>query len=117
MPGSCRLLDRDHRTDLAEAITTAHTSVTGAPRGFVNVVFVEYEPSVFFIGGRPHAVSVISGNVRAGRDRATRGELLSRLSDAWVAITGQDARSVLIGLNEMDSTSIMEAGLIMSAPR
>ncbi|MFE9320650.1 tautomerase family protein [Nocardia sp. NPDC052278] len=111
-----RSLAEDHRAELAEAITAIHTSVTGAPRGFVNVVFVEYEPSAFFTAGKPNTVSVISGNIRAGRDRTSRAELLTRLSAAWTAITGQDARSLLLGLNEMDPTSIMEAGLIMPAP-
>lgn len=109
-------LDADCRAALAEAITTVHASVTGAPRGFVNVVFIEYEPSAYFTAGRPNTVSVIGGTIRAGRDRATRAELLTRLSDAWMAITGQDARSVMIGLTEVDPTSIMEAGLIMPAP-
>jgi len=109
-------LDADRRAALAEAITTVHTAVTGAPRGFVNVVFTEYEPSAFFTAGRPHTVSVIGGTIRAGRDRATRAELLTRLSEAWTVITGQDARSLLVGLNEIDPTSIMEAGLIMPAP-
>src|SRR6185312_2272304 len=109
-------LTADHRVALAEAITSVHVSVTGAPRGFVNVVFLEYEPSAFFTAGRPNTVSVIGGTIRAGRDRATRAELLTRLSEAWVAITSQDARLVMIGLNEIDPTSIMEAGLIMPAP-
>jgi phenylpyruvate tautomerase PptA (4-oxalocrotonate tautomerase family) len=109
-------LDADRRARLAEAITTVHTSVTDAPRGFVNVVFVEYDPSAYFTAGRPNAVSVIVASIRSGRDRATRAELLTQLSHAWIAITGQDARSVLIGLNEIDPTSIMEAGLIMPAP-
>jgi phenylpyruvate tautomerase PptA (4-oxalocrotonate tautomerase family) len=93
-----------------------HTSVTGAHRGFVNVVFTEYEPTAYFTAGVPNEASVISGTIRAGRDRATRAELLTQLCEAWIAITGQDARSLLIGLNEVDPTSIMEAGLIMPAP-
>jgi phenylpyruvate tautomerase PptA (4-oxalocrotonate tautomerase family) len=109
-------LNADLRAGLANAVTTVHVSVTGAPRGFVNVVFVEYEPSAFFTAGRPNAVSVIAGTIRAGRDRATRAELLTRLSEAWLAITGGDARNLIIGLNEIDPTSIMEAGLIMPAP-
>lgn len=109
-------LNHELRAELAEAITTAHTSVTGAPRGFVNVVFTEYEPSAFFTAGRPNAVSVIGGTIRAGRDRATRADLLMRLSEAWTAISGQDFRSLLVGLTEVDPTSIMEAGLIMPAP-
>src|SRR5438445_9653573 len=59
-------------------------------------------PSAFFSAGRPHTVSVIGGTIRAGRDRATRAELLTRLSEARTAITGQDARSLVVGLNEID---------------
>ncbi|MEB3371379.1 tautomerase family protein [Saccharopolyspora mangrovi] len=109
-------LDADRHAELAEAITTIHSSVTGAPRGLVHVVFTEYEPSAFFTAGRPNTVSVISGAIRAGRDRAARAELLTRLSEAWTAITGQHPRSLVVGLNEIDPTSIMEAGLIMPAP-
>lgn len=109
-------LNHELRADLAEAITTVHTSVTGAPRGFVNVVFTEYEPSAFFTAGKPNAVSVIGGTIRSGRDREARAELLTRLSEAWTEITGQEAQSLLVGLTEVDPTSIMEAGLIMPAP-
>jgi phenylpyruvate tautomerase PptA (4-oxalocrotonate tautomerase family) len=109
-------LDADRRAELAEAITAVHTSVTGAPRGFINVVFLEYESSAYFTAGRPNDMSVISGNIRTGRDRATRTELLTRLSDAWIEITGQDARSLVLGLSELYPTSTMEAGLIMPAP-
>ena len=109
-------LRAEQRADLAEAITTVHCTVTGAPRGFVNVVFLEYAPSTFFTAGTPNAVSAISGNIRAGRDRASRADLINRLLEAWTQITGHDRRDVLLGLNEVDPTSIMEAGLIMPAP-
>ena len=66
--------------------------------------------------GKPNRCSVIGGSIRAGRDRETRARLLTDLSQAWVSITGQDARSILIALNDVDPTSIMEAGLIMPAP-
>ncbi len=106
----------DTRAALAEAITDVHSTVTGAPRGFVNVLFVEYDPAAYFTAGKPNACSVINGNIRAGRDRETRARLLTELSRSWLSITGQDARSLLIGLNDVDPTSIMEAGLIMPAP-
>jgi phenylpyruvate tautomerase PptA (4-oxalocrotonate tautomerase family) len=109
-------LDDDRRASIAGAVTDIHSSVTGAPRGFIHVVFVEYEPSAFFTAGKPHAVSVISGTIRAGRDQATRAALLTQLSEAWTAITGQDVRDLVLGLSEVDATSIMEAGLIMPAP-
>lgn len=50
--------------------TTIHTSVTGAPRGFVNVVFTESTQSAFFTAGKPNTVSIISGTIRVGRDRS-----------------------------------------------
>ena len=46
-------LDADTRASLAEAITTVHTSVISVPRIFVNVVFIEYDPTAYFTGGRP----------------------------------------------------------------
>jgi phenylpyruvate tautomerase PptA (4-oxalocrotonate tautomerase family) len=109
-------LSADDRSALAEAITEIHCNVTGAPRGFVNVLFVEYDPATYFTAGKPHKCSVIGASIRAGRDRETRARLLTELSQAWVSITGQDPRSILIALNDVDPTSIMEAGLIMPAP-
>jgi phenylpyruvate tautomerase PptA (4-oxalocrotonate tautomerase family) len=109
-------LSADHRSALAEAITEIHCDVTGAPRGFVNVLFVEYDPATYFTAGKPNKCSVIGASIRAGRDRETRARLLTELSQAWVSITGQDPRSILIALNDVDPTSIMEAGLIMPAP-
>jgi phenylpyruvate tautomerase PptA (4-oxalocrotonate tautomerase family) len=109
-------LNADTRATLAEAITEIHSTVTGAPRGFVNVLFAEYQPGTYFTAGKPNTCSAINGSIRAGRDRETRARLLTELSQAWVSITGQDARSLLIGLNDVDPTSIMEAGLIMPAP-
>jgi phenylpyruvate tautomerase PptA (4-oxalocrotonate tautomerase family) len=104
------------RAAAAEAITEAHCAVTSAPRGFVRVIFVEYSANAYFTAGRPDNGSVILGNIRAGRDRATRAELLDRLAHAWTSTTGQDIRTVVLGLNDIDPTSAMEAGLIMPAP-
>lgn len=106
------------REELARAITEVHVLTTGAPRQFVNVLFTEYKAGTCFVAGRPdlNALSVISGTIRAGRDRETRARLLTGLSQAWTSITGTSARNLLLGLVEVDATSTMEAGLIMPAP-
>jgi phenylpyruvate tautomerase PptA (4-oxalocrotonate tautomerase family) len=109
-------LDADTRTALAEAITTAHCSVTSISPGFVDVVFTEYEPTAYFRAGRPNPVSVISGEVRPGHHPDVRGELLTRLCESWSAITGQEKRQILVSVKEVDPTSVMEAGLMMPAP-
>src|ERR1700751_2170750 len=85
-------LNADTRAAIAEAITDIHSSVTGAPRGFVNVVFLEYEPGTYFTAGKPHACSAINGTIRAGRDRETRARLRTELLRAWVVVTGQEGR-------------------------
>ena len=64
-------LDADTRAAAAEAITTVHSAVIGVAREFVNVVFTEYDPTVFYTAGRPH---VLDMRARWGRtlDRAIR---------------------------------------------
>jgi len=61
-------LDADTRAAAAEAITTVHAAVIGVPREFVNVVFTEYDPTAFYTAGRPNAVSVMQGTLRAGHE-------------------------------------------------
>jgi phenylpyruvate tautomerase PptA (4-oxalocrotonate tautomerase family) len=106
-------LDADTRAALAEAITTVHASVTSVPRVFVNVVFLEYEPTAYFTGGRPNTVSSITAAIRAGFDSAVRNELLTRLSESWSSITGQDTRRITVSLDEVDASSRMEGGMIL----
>ena len=108
-------LDADTRGALAEAIATVHASVIGVPRGFVNVVFTEYEPTSYYTGGPPNTQSVITATIRVGWDSATRGELLTRLSASWSSITGQKSHQTMFYLNEIDPTSAMEAGMLMPA--
>jgi phenylpyruvate tautomerase PptA (4-oxalocrotonate tautomerase family) len=109
-------LDDAKRFAIVDEFTKIHTEVTGAPRHFVNVNFSEYADGRMFTGGKPRNTSIVYGFVRAGRTREVRAELLERLSEAWCRITGQDARMLVLGLIELESTSVMEAGLIMPAP-
>jgi phenylpyruvate tautomerase PptA (4-oxalocrotonate tautomerase family) len=106
-------VDADTRASLAEAITTVHTSVISVPRIFVNVVFMEYDPTAYFTGGRRATVSSITATIRAGFDDAVRSELLTRLCDSWSSVTGQDRRRVTVSLDEVDASSRMEGGMIL----
>jgi phenylpyruvate tautomerase PptA (4-oxalocrotonate tautomerase family) len=106
-------VDVDTRAALADVITTVHSAVIGVPRTFVNVVFTEYDPTAFFTAGRPNAVSVINGTLRAGHDSTVRGELLTRLSTSWSSVTGHQSHQILVYLNEVDPGSHMEAGIMV----
>jgi phenylpyruvate tautomerase PptA (4-oxalocrotonate tautomerase family) len=106
-------LDADTRAALAEAITSVHAAVISVPRGFVNVVFTEYEPTAFYTSAKPNTVWVINGTIRAGHDPWMRGELLTRLSTSWCSITGHQPHQLLLILNEVDAGSSMEAGMML----
>jgi phenylpyruvate tautomerase PptA (4-oxalocrotonate tautomerase family) len=109
-------LDADTRAALAEEITTIHCSVITASPMFVNVVFTEYEPTAYYVAGQPGTRSVISATIRAGFDSVTRGDLLTRLSQAWSRITGEDIRHTMVYIDETDPASMMEAGLLAPVP-
>jgi phenylpyruvate tautomerase PptA (4-oxalocrotonate tautomerase family) len=76
-------------------------------------VFIEYDPTAYFTGGRRATVSSITATIREGFDDAVRSELLTRLCDSWSSITGQDRRRVTVSLDEVDTSSRMEGGMIL----
>ena len=106
-------LDADTRAALAEAITTVHASAFSVPPILVDVVFIEYDPTAYFTGGRPNTVSSIATTIRAGFDSAMRGELLTRLCESWSSITGQDTRRIMVAVDEGDASSRMQGGMML----
>jgi phenylpyruvate tautomerase PptA (4-oxalocrotonate tautomerase family) len=110
------LLRDDSRARIAEEITRLHTEATGAPAAFVNVLFLERPPGIYFTAGKPSQNSLIVGEIRQGRDLATRQALLNSLSQMWTRLTGQDAAQLLVALKETPSENVMEAGLIFPPP-
>jgi phenylpyruvate tautomerase PptA (4-oxalocrotonate tautomerase family) len=111
------LLDESKRADIAEEITRIHCEATGAPRMFVNVVFQDMPNNKIFANGRPSNHSVMFGDIRAGRDLATRQSVLRELSQMWTRVTGQPEGELLVTLRENLSENAMEAGLIFPQPR
>jgi hypothetical protein len=76
-------------------------------------VFIEYEPTAYFTGGRPAAVASITATIRAGFDDALRSELLTRLPEPWSSITGHYRRRITVSLDEIDASSRMGGGMIL----
>ena len=109
------LLTTSARTEIAEEITRIHCNATGAPRSFVNVLFLEAPQGAYFTGGQPSGHSLIFGQIRDGRDLETRQMMLRDLSEMWTRLTGQTEAELIVALNESKSENIMEAGLIFPA--
>lgn len=110
------LLSDDLRRRIADEITRIHTTNTGAPELFVNVLFQDVPPGRLFTAGEPSRTTIIVGQVREGRELAVRQALLRDLAEMWSAETGQSAGELLMAVQEVDPRAAMEAGLIMPAP-
>jgi phenylpyruvate tautomerase PptA (4-oxalocrotonate tautomerase family) len=111
------MLNDELKAELSRAVTDAHCELTGAPRLFVHVFFNEMPPGVSWNDGNPDKkISGIQGAVRAGRPLEQRQALAQRLSSDWSRITGQPAKEVMVGINEIVSETQMEYGLLLPKP-
>jgi phenylpyruvate tautomerase PptA (4-oxalocrotonate tautomerase family) len=110
------LLSDDTRNEVVREITRIHSETTGAPTQFVNVLFLDAPTGRLFNNGRPSSHSVIFGEIRHGRDVATRQELLPALSEMWTAVTGQPEAELIVSLHKVLAENATEAGLIFPAP-
>lgn len=109
-------LTDDLRRRIAGEITRIHTTNTGAPAVFVNVLFQAPPDGHLFTAGEPSRTTIIVGNIRAGRELAVRQKMLRDLAEMWTAHTGQSSGELLMSILEVDPRASMEAGLIMPAP-
>jgi phenylpyruvate tautomerase PptA (4-oxalocrotonate tautomerase family) len=110
------LLTDDLRRRIAGEITKIHTTHTGAPAVFVNVLFQDPPAGSLFTAGEPSRTTIIVGNIRAGRELAVRQAMLRDLAEMWTAQTGQSSGELLMSIQEVEPSASMEAGLIMPAP-
>ena len=110
------LLTKSAKAKLADEITTIHTSETGAPELFVNVVFYEIAKGDCFVARKPAAHSYLFGTIRRGRDLETRQAMLRAFSRMWTQITRQSEAEFLVVLSEADPANAMEAGLVLPDP-
>jgi phenylpyruvate tautomerase PptA (4-oxalocrotonate tautomerase family) len=110
------LLSDEQRQQIATEVTRIHTSHTGAPELFVNVVFSEVPAGRTFTAGERSQMSFIVGQIREGREIEVRQAMLAELSAMWIEVTGHGDRDLLLAIQENDSRAAMEAGLIFPAP-
>jgi len=109
-------LSERQRKSLAESITSIHTKQTGAPAGYVHVLFREIEVGSAFTAGEVAAPAIIRGQIRAGRPQATRHAMLGMISEAYIALTGADPHAVVVGLVDIPASWVMEGGQIFPEP-
>lgn len=108
-------LSDDQRATVARAITAAHHEITGAPAYFARVRFVEAAPASVFIGGAPldHDHVFVAGQIRAGRDAATRAALIERLAAAVAGAAEVHHLGVWVYLLELEPAHMIEFGHVL----
>jgi phenylpyruvate tautomerase PptA (4-oxalocrotonate tautomerase family) len=109
-------LDSDARQRFADEVTAIHVSETGAPIEFVNVIFPELPEGRAFRAGKVADKAIIQAWIRAGRTDEVRHNIIQRVSDAYLELTGTDPMHVLVVVEDAPSSHIMEGGQIAPEP-
>ncbi len=104
------------RSGIAEALTSIHCDATGAPPEFVSVIFNELAADSAFTAGKPAKTAIVAGNIRAGRPPEVRLQLLKRISDAWMEITGWGKEELVVSIADVPASWVMEKGMVMPEP-
>jgi phenylpyruvate tautomerase PptA (4-oxalocrotonate tautomerase family) len=106
------LLTEERRSALAERFATSHGRETGAPRSFVQSLFMELDEGARFIGGRRADLRgvFVHGHIRDGRTVEVRERLALSLRDDVVAVTGTPGDLVWVYLSEIPAGQMIEFG-------
>jgi len=110
------LLDEAKRAKLANEITRIHCEMTGAPRMFVHVAFVEAKRGTCYSGGELSKVSFVFANWRAGRPIELKQTFLKTVAEMWAHETRTDIKDVLVSISELPAENAMEFGQILPPP-
>ena len=110
------LLDEAKRAKLANEITRIHCEMTGAPRMFVHVAFVEATRGTCYSGGELSKVSFVFANWRAGRPIELKQTFLKTVAEMWARETRTDIKDVLVSISELPAENAMEFGQILPPP-
>jgi phenylpyruvate tautomerase PptA (4-oxalocrotonate tautomerase family) len=109
-------LTRDKKGQIASEITRIHTTITGAPRSFVRVLFSELAMGDSFTGGEPAPVARLQGIIRAGRSQVDRARLLAELAAMFMQATGMAKRAVLVEIFDHAAHDVIEGGYVLPEP-
>jgi phenylpyruvate tautomerase PptA (4-oxalocrotonate tautomerase family) len=114
---SAGTLSVEQKSAIAKAICRDHSDATGAPPFFVQVVFEEKQLDERFLGGDATTGHIwIRGDIRAGRSKAQRGELMLSIMRDVSQIAGLKKESIWVYLCNLEPTDMVEYGHVLPAP-
>lgn len=106
------------REGLARAITAVHSEHTGAPKSFVQTIFLPVLSGAHFVGGEPaDPRSVwVYGRIRSGRPAGVRTAIAMGIRSALEATAQVPRQFIWIYLNELAHTDMIEFGSVLPVP-
>jgi phenylpyruvate tautomerase PptA (4-oxalocrotonate tautomerase family) len=106
------------KTRIAQDITRIHTTVTGAPAFFVQVLFADLDPANHFVGGKPlqHDLLFLHGHIRAGRTPEQKQDLLLQLIQSLAEAAAAPRNALWVYLNELPPNHMAEFGHTLPQP-
>lgn len=107
------------KRDIGAAVTHVHCTVTGAPAYFAQVIVNEVPQGNYFVGGKPLQGTdhvYVHGQVRAGRDDATKERLLLGLMEAVATCAEVEQHAVQVYLVDVPARQIVEYGRLLPLP-
>ena len=106
-------LSQEQRNEIAKAFTDVHASITGAPRNFVSVLFIETPEGAD--SGYPMP-NFIDGSNRAGRPPETKQAIMDHLIQALSRIGGIPRDAIGGTIRDDPASWSMRGGRILPEP-
>lgn len=101
------------RDRLARGITKIHHDVTNAPEPFVRIVFQPIPFGLLYTAGEIAPSIIVAGNIRDGRSEASRQQIIQRCYDLVTEVTDAMPSQIVVTVDEVPYSWIMEAGYFM----
>jgi len=107
------VLDDAAKADLAARLTSTHSEISGVPKNWVHVIFLDYPERSGFTAGVPAPAASLTLVIRTGRSSEYKRDLLRRLWALLQAATQAPDDQIVIGIQEVAASQAMEMGEIM----
>lgn len=101
------LIAESAKPEIAEDVTRIHCEVTGAPRTFVHVFFMEQEAA---------EGALLQGNIRHGRTEEQKQNMRTQMATAITSRAGLDDDAVKVATIDVPASWVMEGGDILPEP-
>ncbi len=101
--------DQQTKLSIAKSITDTHCGLTGAPKEFVHVFYIESDEV------EKGSVKVL-GAIRAGRSKEIESAIIQKIQGAILSTIDMAQDNIKVQLMGVQAKWVMEAGAIMPEP-